>query len=111
MVIHERVHDDQRGAGKWESGSTRYIPLQGGSRSRLPLIDDPEYRRYPGFVGVDERMSETVFTIPALYGFLGGKPEVTGGPGSGFTQLILDQAAAKLQREKEEAEEKAKKGG
>ena len=110
MVIHERTHD-QKGLGKWDLGTTRYVPVQGGSRSRLPLIDDPDYHRYAGFVGIDERLTETIYTIPSLYGFLGGAPIVPPGQEGGFTQLILDQTTTKLQREKEEEDEKAKKGG
>jgi hypothetical protein len=109
MVIHELEHD-QKGAGKWDLGTTRYIPMQGGSRSRLPVRDDPDYRRYPGFVGEDERMTESVYTIAALYTYLGGAPIVPRGQEGGFTSLILDQTVAKLQAEKEEAEEKAKRG-
>ena len=111
MIIHERVQEDQRGAGKWDLGTTRYIPVQGGSRSRLPLVDDPDYHRYPGYVGVDERLSETLYTIPALYTYLGGRPEVGSGQQGGLTKLIQDEVIARLQKEKEEAEEKAKKGG
>ena len=73
MVIHERVHD-QKGAGKWDIGTTRYIPVQGGSRSRLPVQDDPDYRRYFGFVGLDDHLSDAVYQIAALYSHLGGAP-------------------------------------
>jgi len=109
MVIHERAQD-HRGSGKWDLGTTRYVPVQGGSRSRLPVMDDPDYPRYAGFVGVDERMSETVYTIPALYAYLGGSPVVPPGQEGGFTALILDQTAAKLAAEKALEEEKAKQG-
>jgi len=104
MMIHERVADS-RGIGKWDLGTTRYIPMQGGSRSRLPLQDDPNYPRYVGFVGLDERMSEHLYTIPALYSYLGGSPEVPEG-GSSFTALVLNETRAKLMVEKEEGEEK-----
>jgi hypothetical protein len=109
MIIHEREHD--RGEGKWDIATTRYVSLQGGSRSRLPVIDDPDYHRYPGFVGVDERLSETLYTIPALFTYLGGRPVVGSGQESGLTKLIQDETLARLQKEKEEEEEKAKKGG
>jgi hypothetical protein len=110
MVIHERTHD-QKGAGKWDIGTTRYIPVGGGSRSRLPVADDPDYRRYPGFVGLDDTLSETVYTIATLYGYIKGAAVVLPGQEGTFTQLIIDEAAAKLKREKEELEERAKQGG
>lgn len=104
MVIHERIHD-QRGAGKWDLGSTRYIPIGGGSRSRLPMQDDPEYPRYYGFVGVDDRLSESLYTISGLYGYLGGAPSVPAGEEGGFTALILEQTRSKLLVAKEGEDE------
>lgn len=105
MVIHERVHD-QRGAGKWDITTTRYIPMQGGSRSRLPVIDDPDYHRYFGYVGLDDSLSETLYTIPALYTYLGGAPIVPPGEEGGFTALILAETQSKLNAVKEaEADE------
>ena len=109
MVIHERVHD-QKGAGKWDIGTTRYIPMQGGSRSRLPVQDDPDYRRYFGFVGVDDHLSEAVYQIAVLYSHLGGAPVVPPGQEGGFTQLILDQTVAKLNQARAEEEERHKHG-
>ena len=110
MMIHER-NPNVKGVGKWDSGTMRYVPVGGGSRSRLPLIDDPEYRRYWGFVGVDEKLSETLYTIPALYGFLKGKSIVLPGQEGSFTELIIKEAEAKLERQRLEEEEKAKQGG
>jgi len=104
MVIHERS-PDVKGIGKWEPSTTRYIPQQGGSRSRLPLYDDKDYRRYPGFVGMDESLTETVFTVHSLYAHLGGAAVVPEGHGSIFIGLIRDETAKKLQ----EAEQAAQK--
>lgn len=105
MVIHERLHD-QKGAGKWDLGTTRYIPMQGGSRSRLPVQDDPDYRRYYGFIGVDENQTETLYTIPALYSYLGGAPVVPAGQEGGFTALILEQTMSRIQAARAAEDEK-----
>jgi hypothetical protein len=98
MVIHEMVRD-QRGAGKWDVNTTRYIPVYGGSRSRLPVADDPDYRRYPGFVGIDEHLTESIYLIGQLYHHIGGKPIISPGVGSEFVSLILGNALAKLEAE------------
>jgi hypothetical protein len=102
MVIHERVAD-VKGVGKWDSGTTRYIPHQGGSRSRLPVYDDPEYRRYYGFVGMGEELTATVHTMDALYQHLGGTPVVREGHGSVFIRLILEQTLNRLKGQPEDA--------
>lgn len=104
MVIHDRVLDT-KGLGKWDIGTTRYIPVSGGSRSRLPVHDDPAYRRYYGFVGISEDLTPDIFTLPALYAYLGGAPVVQEGHGSVFVKLILDETLARL---KASDEEKAK---
>ncbi len=105
MVFHERVSDN-RGVGKWDFATTRYIPDTGGSRSRLPLYDDKSIRRYYGLVGIDEKMSEGMFTLPALYTYLGGAPLVREGHGSIFVSLILDETLKRMKAEEEEAEKK-----
>jgi hypothetical protein len=98
MVIHEHVHD-LSGAGKWDINTTRYVPIYGGSRSRLPVYDDPEYRRYPGFVGIDEFLTEKIFQLPVLYQYIGGKPVIPGGDAGKFTALILGQTTERLEGE------------
>jgi hypothetical protein len=105
MVIHDRV-SDTKGVGKWDFGTTRYIPVSGGSRSRLPVNDDKTIPRYFGLVGIGEKMTEEIFTLPALYSFLGGAPVVRQGHGSIFVSLILEEH---LKRMKEEGEDKEKK--
>ena len=102
MVIHERVAD-VKGVGKWDFTTGRYIPHNGGSRSRLPLYDDKNYPRYVGFVGVDEHLSADLYTMPALYTFLGGHAVVPEGHGSVFVKLIQEQTLARLQAEDEDA--------
>lgn len=75
MIIHESSAD-ARGAGRWEMGTTRYVPLGGGSRSRLP-IGYGDVRRYYGFVGMDEKLTPDLSTIAALYSYLGGSVVLT----------------------------------
>jgi hypothetical protein len=96
MVIHEKVHDAQ-GAGKWDINTTRYVPIYGGSRSRLPVADDPEYRRYHGFVGIDEHLTEAIYRIATLYHYLGGKPIIPPGDEGKFTALILGETVGRLE--------------
>jgi hypothetical protein len=104
MVIHEKVHDTS-GAGKWDLHTTRYVPVYGGSRSRLPIVDDPDYRRYPGFVGMDERLTPEIFRIAQLYHYMGGKPIIPPGDEGKFTALILGQTVERLEAQPEDAEE------
>jgi hypothetical protein len=96
-VLHERVAD-VKGVGKWDLATGRYIPVSGGSRSRLPLIDDKDYPRYAGFIGVDESASAEIFTMPALYSLIGGAASVPQGHGNVIVKLILENA---IQRRKE----------
>jgi hypothetical protein len=76
----------------------------------LPVQDDPDYRRYFGFVGLDDHLSEAIYQIAALYSHLGGAPVVPPGQEGGFTQLILDQTTAKIELARAEEEEKRKRG-
>lgn len=96
MVIHEKVHD-LSGAGKWDIHTTRYVPIYGGSRSRLPIADDPNYRRYPGFVGMDEHLTPNIYLMSQLYQYLGGKPIIPQGEAGKFTALILNQTTERLE--------------
>ena len=98
MVIHEKVHDTQ-GAGKWDINTTRYVPIYGGSRSRLPVADDPEYPRYHGYVGIDEYLTESIYRISQLYDYMGGKPIIPPGDEGKFTALILGETVGRLESE------------
>lgn len=106
MVIHERTHD-KPGAGKWDINTTRYVPVYGGSRSRLPVADDPDYRRYPGFVGIDEHLTPDIYRIAQLYAYIGGKPIIPPGEEGKFTAMILGQTEERLEAAAAEAEENA----
>jgi hypothetical protein len=96
MVIHEKVHDIS-GAGKWDLNTTRYVPVYGGSRSRLPIADDPDYPRYRGFVGMDESLTPSIFRISQLYAHLGGRPIIPPGDAGKFTALILGETVGRLE--------------
>lgn len=101
MVIHEKVHD-LSGAGKWDIHTTRYIPFNGGSRSRLPIADDPEYRRYPGFVGMDEHLTPDIFHIAQLYQYLGGTPVPQPGAEGKLTEMLIELAMGRMEEPEEE---------
>ena len=103
MVIHERSHD-LSGAGKWDINTTRYVPVGGGSRSRLPVVDDPDYRRYHGYVGIDEYLTPDIFRVAQLYAWLGGRPVIPPGDEGKFTALILGQTVERLEAELAEEE-------
>lgn len=90
MVIHNRV-DDAKGVGKRDTGTGRYIPVGGGSRTRLPVYDDPRIPRYHGFVGLNANQSKDIYTMPALYAELGGTPVVQVGQGSKFVGLVAER--------------------
>jgi hypothetical protein len=102
MVIHEQG-TDLKGLGKWDLATGRYIPYQGGSRSRLPLWDDKNYSRYAGFVGVDEHLSDSLYTMPALYTYLGGAPLMPEGHASVFISLIREATLDRLKAKDEDA--------
>ena len=96
MEIH-KPQRDKIGVGKWDLITTRYIPLSGGSRSRLPVYDDPNQRRYAGFVGFDEFLTPHLYMIPTLYKFLGGKPVLQEGQAGEFTAMLLGQTMGQLE--------------
>lgn len=88
MVIHDGSRDT-RGAGAWDINTTRYVPVSGGSRSRLPVRDNGG-RRYHGFVGIDEVLTEKIGTMAALYGRLGGG--LPAYPEGSYMALLILQA-------------------
>lgn len=92
MYIHP-FHHDQRGAGRWERATGRYIPRSGGSRTRLPVYDDEDYPRYHGFVGIDEKLTPHIGTIAQLYHHMGGGVYMPPGEVGEFLQLLLNEAA------------------
>ena len=89
MIMHAARHD-KHGAGRWDVNTTRYIPQQGGSRSRLPIMDSESIPRYHGLVGVDERMSADMGSVHALYTYLGGKPAIPSGPAGPYVRKLIE---------------------
>lgn len=104
MEFH-RGTDSARGAGSWERTTLRYMPLTGGSRSRLPLLNDPNIPRYHGFVGVDEHLTAEMGSLSSLYNFLGGRPIIPEGPAGEFLTLVLEQVDLGFTRRAETAAE------
>jgi hypothetical protein len=98
MTIHER-QDDSKGLGKRDRKTGRYIPIQGGSRTRLPVEDDKRIPRYEGNVGLDAALSETIFTMPTLYAKLGGLPIITAGKTSKLSGLVIGEGQRQLETE------------
>lgn len=104
MKIHKAEHD-AAGAGRWDKITTRYVPMSGGSRSRLPIANpDDNYPRYYGFVGMDEKLTETISTIGALYAHIGGAPTILGGNAGTLASRIQD---IKEEQRKTDEEERA----
>jgi hypothetical protein len=62
-----------KGSGKTDSGTGRYIPIGGGSRSRIPVSDDKRISRYAGNLGIDAGLSGKIDTLAALYAQLDSK--------------------------------------
>ncbi|MDH5753250.1 MAG: hypothetical protein OEZ59_12640 [Deltaproteobacteria bacterium] len=96
MVIHEKT-PDTTGSGRYDLNTTRYIPVAGGSRSRLPIEDASDIMRYHGFVGIDEGLTESIFRMAVLYNFIGGRPELLPGQEGSFTELILNVTLGRLE--------------
>jgi len=79
---------DVKGAGKMSKSTGRYIPVHGGSRSRLRPHNQSDYAVYPGFIGMDEKMAASTQTLGALYRYLGGAPVIPEGPGGEMARIV-----------------------
>lgn len=64
------------GAGKWDIGTSRYIPVGGGSRSRLE-VNSEGIRPYRGFAGIDRQGEKRFDAIGELYSKLGGGARIS----------------------------------
>lgn len=92
MILHER--DKTTGVtGKLDRLTRRYVPMGGGSTSRLPVSDDKRYPRYRGNMGLDERYNEQMARIDDLYQYLGGLVE----PTDDFLKQVLELDSKKLE--------------
>jgi hypothetical protein len=109
MQIHQ-ADSNVSGAGRWDKATGRYIPMHGGTRSRLAMYDtDPKIPRYYGFVGIDERLSDTISSVHALYKHMGGAPKIAAGAAGTLASRI--QSVMEDQRKAEAEALAAAKGG
>lgn len=97
MIIHDYAFDE-RGGGRWEVNTTRYLPVNGGSRSRLPLKYPgfEDIRRYYGGIGMSEGLTENIRTMADLYKYLGGGIMVTPQTES-YINRLLEQSKKWMQ--------------
>ena len=89
MILHDATYD-KRGAGHWDRDTTRYVPWGGGSRSRIPIIDVQSVPRYYGFIGIDERLSEEINSLPKLYHWLQGRPAIPSGAAGPYVTKLME---------------------
>lgn len=64
------------GAGKWDIGTTRYIPIGGGSLSRVKAKSG-SIRPYRGFAEIYRQGEEQFDSIKGLYSKIGGGSRIT----------------------------------
>ena len=103
MFLHDNVRDSLVAVGRHrESG--RYIPMAGGSRSRLP-IKTGKVPRYYGLIGIDEHLSESIGTLDALYSKIGGRALIPEGKAGEFVKLLLGLTDVKSTTTEETEEE------
>ena len=96
MKIHPYEHD-LGNAGLWDLNTSRYVPVSGGSRSRLPVRDDEDLRRYYGYVGIDEHLTPDIHLIAQWYNYIGGRAVMPEGDAGKFTQLLVEQNNKRMQ--------------
>ncbi len=103
MVIHP-YEIDMRGSGQWDKQTGRYIPMAGGSRSRLPVADgDGSIPRYHGFVGIDEKDTEGVHTMAGLFEHIGGEVNVQRGEAGALVSRIQEVVDEQRKAEEEDS--------
>jgi hypothetical protein len=101
MKIH-KAKVEMHGAGRWDKATGRYVPLHGGSRTRLPVFGgDSDIPRYCGFVPLDEKLTEEISTIKALYQHIGGAPKIDGGKVGTLAALIQEVTLAQRKAEED----------
>lgn len=93
MKFHE-AQVEIRGIGVWDAGTTRYVPISGGSRSRLAATyrGYEDIRRYYGGVGMSEGLTESIGTMGKLYKHLGGGILVTPQTAAYISRLVEQSA-------------------
>ena len=77
-------------AGKTDEATARYVPIGGGSRSRLKT-HDKTIPRYQGFVGVDGSQEKGIATMETLYGKLGGSTKISSQDKAWVNKTLTDE--------------------
>ena len=72
----DELENSAHGAGKWDIGTSRYIPIGGGSRSRVEEHAG-SIRPYLGFAGLYRKGEEKFDSIKGLYSKIGGGSRIT----------------------------------
>lgn len=75
MADDEEVYS-AHGAGKWDINTNRYVPIGGGSRSRLAM-GTKGIRPYGGFSGIDEKDANKPESMGGLYARLQGGSRIS----------------------------------
>ena len=91
---------EARVGGRRDLATGRYIPMTGGSRSKLPTAGG-EYPQYAGSIGIDKELTAKISTMEALYQHMGGFASYM--PGGALSATISELV--------EEAETKTRKNG
>ena len=96
--IRQTMADDEDttgsgGGGKWDVNTNRYIPMGGGSRSKLPL-KIKGIRPYQGFTGIDRPEERKLDTVEDLILEMGGGSRI-----SAQDESYLNSVIKKLEEE------------
>ena len=97
-VAAKRVRDVY-GGGKWDAGTGRYVPVGGGSRTRVFVADDKHIPRYAGMLGVDPQQGTNIATMGALYSHLGGMSVVKQGAPKFLAEIAERKPVIKVEAE------------
>ena len=85
-------------AGRRDLATGRYIPMTGGSRSKLPTAGG-EYPRYAGSIGMDKELAGKISTMEALYHHMGGFPSyMPEGPLGATISELVEEAQTKTRQ-------------
>ena len=86
--------------GRRDLKTGRYIPMMGGSRSKLSAVGG-EYPRYAGFNGIDKGLAARISTMEALYHHMGGFPSyMPGGALDATISELVEEAEAKTRQDR-----------
>ena len=92
---------EARVGGRRDLATGRYIPMTGGSRSRLPAAGG-EYPRYAGSFGIDKKLTAKISTMEALYQHMGGFASyMPGGALSATISELVEEAQSKNRQDRE----------